>query len=104
MVSRGRAIKLSYATFSVLDNPDLKLMFMRTSRLLGGEWVELGQAFYVRDPSDLLVEFTVDPPNADEIDNVQRASAHEEMRRWINGGRESNNHWRTAEETEAPTD
>lgn len=60
-------------------------------------------SLYVRDPSELLVEFTVDPPNVEEIGNVQRASAHEEMRRWIDGGRESNNNWRTVEETEAPT-
>jgi glyoxylase I family protein len=60
-------------------------------------------SLYVRDPNELLVEFTVDPPNVGEIETVQRAIAHEEMKRWIQGGRESNNRWRTTEETEAPT-
>ena len=61
-------------------------------------------SLYVRDPSDLLVEFTVDPPNVGEIEKIQRLSAHEEMNRWIGGNRDSNNRWRTVEETAAPTD
>ncbi|HWM70884.1 MAG TPA: VOC family protein [Steroidobacteraceae bacterium] len=60
-------------------------------------------SLYVRDPNELLVEFTVDPPNVREIEATQRATAHEEMQRWISGGRESNNRWRSSGETDVST-
>jgi glyoxylase I family protein len=59
-------------------------------------------SMYVRDPNGLLVEFTVDPPHVQTINAVMRKSAHQELQRWIAGGRESNNTWREHIETEAP--
>jgi catechol 2,3-dioxygenase-like lactoylglutathione lyase family enzyme len=59
-------------------------------------------SLYIKDPNGLLVEFTVDPPNVSEINQAMRKSAHEELHRWLSGGRDSNNRWRVVEETAAP--
>ncbi|MES2987907.1 MAG: VOC family protein [Pseudomonadota bacterium] len=49
------------------------------------------QSIYVNDPDGLLVEFTVDPENAEEIDAWQRATAHETLDRWLSGDYTINN-------------
>ena len=49
------------------------------------------KSIYVHDPDGLLVEFTADAPNADEISVDQRATAHETLRRWAAGDRTVNN-------------
>lgn len=46
---------------------------------------------YVQDPDGLLVEFTVDPPNIEEINADQLATAHGSLKRWIAGDRRVNN-------------
>ena len=49
------------------------------------------KSIYVQDPDGLLVEFTSDPPEAGDIANQQRATAHESLRRWQAGDRQVNN-------------
>ncbi|HEY0800417.1 MAG TPA: VOC family protein, partial [Steroidobacteraceae bacterium] len=53
-------------------------------------------SLYATDPNGLLLEFTVDAPNAEKIQSTMKRSAHEEMKRWIAGGRACNNQWRAA--------
>ncbi len=48
-------------------------------------------SLYVSDPDGLTVEFTVDAPDVDEIDAHQRATAHDELRRWLAGDHTPNN-------------
>ena len=49
------------------------------------------KSIYIQDPDGLLVEFTSDPPDADEIAARQRTTAHETLRRWAAGDRKVNN-------------
>jgi len=49
------------------------------------------RSMYVTSPEGLIVEFTVDPPNAAEIDALRRADAHSELRRWVAGDHHVNN-------------
>lgn len=49
------------------------------------------KSIYVQDPDGLLVEFTSDPPDAGEIADRQRTTAHETLRRWASGDRKVNN-------------
>jgi glyoxylase I family protein len=48
-------------------------------------------SLYVSSPDGLPLEFTVDPPNAAEIDKMRRADAHSELARWLAGDRHVNN-------------
>ncbi len=48
-------------------------------------------SLYVSSPDKLPLEFTVDPPNAAEIDQMRRADAHSELKRWLAGDRHINN-------------
>ena len=48
-------------------------------------------SLYATDPDGLIVEFTVDPPNAREIDTIRRADAHAELARWMAGDHRTNN-------------
>ncbi|MDH3680028.1 MAG: VOC family protein [Acidimicrobiia bacterium] len=48
-------------------------------------------SLYVTDPDGLTVEFTVDAPDAAELDERQRATAHDELRRWLAGDHRPNN-------------
>ena len=52
------------------------------------------RSLYVRDPNGLQIEFTVDPPNVQHIDAVQRQSARAELARWLGGDHTSNNNYR----------
>jgi glyoxylase I family protein len=49
------------------------------------------RSMYVTSPEGLIVEFTVDLPNAAEIDARRRADAHSELRRWMAGNHRTNN-------------
>jgi len=49
------------------------------------------RSIYMTDPNGMIVEFTVDADNADEINRTQRANAHTELKRWLAGDRHSNN-------------
>ena len=48
-------------------------------------------SLYVSSPDKLPLEFTVDPPNAADIDKMRRADAHSELKRWLAGDRHVNN-------------
>lgn len=48
-------------------------------------------SLYVSSPDKLPLEFTVDPPNAADIDRMRRADAHRELKRWLAGDRHVNN-------------
>jgi catechol 2,3-dioxygenase-like lactoylglutathione lyase family enzyme len=52
------------------------------------------RSLYVRDPNGLLVEFTVDHPDAQRMNNVRRADARTELARWLAGDHTSNNSYR----------
>jgi hypothetical protein len=48
-------------------------------------------SIYMASPDGLKVEFTVDPPNADEIAAYKKKDAHSELKRWLAGDRRPNN-------------
>lgn len=52
------------------------------------------RSLYVRDPNGLLVEFTVDHPEAEQINSARRADARTELARWLAGDHTSNNSYR----------
>jgi glyoxylase I family protein len=52
------------------------------------------RSLYTTDPNGLLVEFTVDVPEVDEINQQRRADAHETLERWLAGDHTSNNQYR----------
>jgi len=52
------------------------------------------RSVYVSDPNGMILEFTLDAPNAEGINKTRRASAHEELWRWLKGDYESNNVYR----------
>ncbi|MBI3514736.1 MAG: VOC family protein [Proteobacteria bacterium] len=49
------------------------------------------RSMYVTSPDGLIVEFTVDPADADRIAGLRRADAHAELARWLKGDRRVNN-------------
>lgn len=51
-------------------------------------------SLYVVDPDGLRLEFAVDAPNVEAIDKNQRSTAHESLRKWMEGRRDSNNTYR----------
>ena len=51
-------------------------------------------SLYVLDPNDLILEFTVDHRDADRINEVRRATAREDLARWLAGDHTSNNTYR----------
>jgi catechol 2,3-dioxygenase-like lactoylglutathione lyase family enzyme len=48
-------------------------------------------SLYVLDPAKLLIEFTVDHDNVDEINAERRSSAHADLERWLGGDHTPNN-------------
>lgn len=52
------------------------------------------RSVYVTDPNGLIIEFTHDAGNADEIAKARRADAHSELKRWLAGDHTSNNTYR----------
>lgn len=53
------------------------------------------RSMYCTSPDGLIVEFTVDPPNAEAINAIRRADAHAELARWVAGDHRVNNKLRT---------
>jgi catechol 2,3-dioxygenase-like lactoylglutathione lyase family enzyme len=51
-------------------------------------------SLYVTDPNGLLLEFTVDHHDAETINQVRKASAREDLARWLAGDYTSNNTYR----------
>ncbi len=52
------------------------------------------RSVYVKDPNGLILEFTLDHPEADTIARDRRADAHKELKRWLAGDHTSNNTYR----------
>jgi catechol 2,3-dioxygenase-like lactoylglutathione lyase family enzyme len=52
------------------------------------------RSVYVTDPNGLILEFTLDHPDAARIAMTRRANAHNELRRWLGGDYTSNNTYR----------
>jgi glyoxylase I family protein len=51
-------------------------------------------SLYVTDPNGMIVELTVDAPNADRIAVDRKIDAHSELKRWLAGDHRSNNVYR----------
>lgn len=52
------------------------------------------RSLYTEDPNGMLLEFTVDVDEVDEINATRSADAHETLRRWLAGDRTGNNMYR----------
>jgi len=52
------------------------------------------RSVYVKDPNGLILEFTLDHPDAERITRDRRADAHRELERWLAGNHTSNNTYR----------
>jgi catechol 2,3-dioxygenase-like lactoylglutathione lyase family enzyme len=52
------------------------------------------RSVYVLDPNGMILEFTLDHPDADSINRTRRAVAHAELARWMSGDHTSNNTYR----------
>jgi len=52
------------------------------------------RSVYVTDPNGLILEFTLDHPDAAKISRERRADAHQELKRWLAGNHRSNNTYR----------
>ena len=55
------------------------------------------RSMYCESPDGLITEFTVDSPQAGEIDAIRRADAHSELARWMAGDHRTNNDLRLRE-------
>lgn len=55
------------------------------------------RSVYVKDPNGMIVEFTLDAPEAvaPALDSARRASAHAELARWLAGDHRTNNRFRS---------
>ncbi len=52
------------------------------------------RSVYITDPNGMILEFTVDHPQAETISQDRRADAHESLKRWLAGNHTSNNTYR----------
>ena len=52
------------------------------------------RSLYTEDPNGLLLEFTADVPEADQIAAERRDDAHDTLKRWLAGDHTSNNVYR----------
>jgi catechol-2,3-dioxygenase len=52
------------------------------------------RSVYVKDPNGMILEFTLDHPEADKISRERRTRAHQELQRWLAGNHQSNNTYR----------
>ncbi|MDY7104783.1 MAG: VOC family protein [Actinomycetota bacterium] len=52
------------------------------------------RSLYTEDPNGMLLEFTVDTPEAEQINELRATDAHETLKRWLAGDHTSNNTYR----------
>jgi len=52
------------------------------------------RSLYTEDPNGMLLEFTLDVPEAEDIAAVRAGDAHDTLRRWLAGDHTSNNTYR----------
>jgi len=55
------------------------------------------RSVYVKDPNGMTLEFTLDAPDADELNALRKTDAHSELKRWLNGDHHINNPYRHEE-------
>jgi glyoxylase I family protein len=51
-------------------------------------------SLYITDPNGLIVEFSVDHPDVEQINEKRRHAAHDDLARWLAGDHTSNNTYR----------
>ncbi len=56
------------------------------------------RSLYITDPNGMILEFTVDAPEAETINAARLKDAHAELKRWLAGDRGINNTYRHEEE------
>jgi glyoxylase I family protein len=52
------------------------------------------KSLYATDPNGMIIELTVDNPDALKGASQRQASAHTDLKRWLGGDHTSNNTWR----------
>jgi glyoxylase I family protein len=52
------------------------------------------RSVYVTDPNGMILELTLDHPDVERINGIQRGRAHSELKRWMAGDHTSNNTFR----------
>ena len=52
------------------------------------------RSLYVKDPNGMILEFTLDAPNADQINTDRKGDAQATLKRWLKGDHTSNNTYR----------
>ena len=52
------------------------------------------RSLYTEDPNGMLLEFTLDVPEAEDIAAIRAGDAHDTLRRWLAGDHASNNMYR----------
>jgi glyoxylase I family protein len=52
------------------------------------------RSVYIKDPNGMILEFTLDAPNADQIAKDRKADAQATLKRWLKGDHTSNNPYR----------
>ena len=98
-ISRGLGLPawVNHIAFAV---DDLKALDTALTRWLahGHDVVKMrhnhGTSIYTEDPNGMLLEFTVDVPNAADIAADRSGDAHETLKRWLAGDHTSNNTYR----------
>jgi catechol 2,3-dioxygenase-like lactoylglutathione lyase family enzyme len=55
------------------------------------------RSVYIKDPNGMILEFTLDAPEADELNAMRREDAHSELKRWLGGDHRINNPFRHEE-------
>lgn len=86
-------------------NVDAKTQALVESRLKGAGLKEPNfyvlehgycRSIYATDPNGMIIELTVDNPEAAEGAQQRRAAAHNDLKRWLAGDHRSNNTFRAA--------
>jgi catechol 2,3-dioxygenase-like lactoylglutathione lyase family enzyme len=52
------------------------------------------RSVYVKDPNGMVLEFTLDAPNADAINATRAGQSHAELAKWLSGDHTTNNLYR----------
>jgi catechol 2,3-dioxygenase-like lactoylglutathione lyase family enzyme len=52
------------------------------------------RSLYATDPNGMIVEFTVDHPEVEQINETRLKTAHADLKRWLGGDHTSNNTFR----------
>lgn len=52
------------------------------------------RSVYINDPNGMILEFTLDAPNAKEINAARKTQAHQDLKKWLAGDHTSNNLYR----------